>query len=326
MTAPVRLVKKFGFYPCSLHIKAGPVTISPLPDLERIASDVLASDDIEKNWIYAPPQQVHHFMKGEVRIRERPYTTRVFGLPKTHLIEHAAATSEDQLDFHLWALSFFVGMRLTATEAGFLDATPVKPGRLVDFILLRSSPVRAVELAENFWKTNRDKPRCAELFAAAVHALFLSQNPQSLQFEKFVPLYMAIDACYRLTVKLHPLLQRPSTHPKRIEWMCDRFEIGCPGWADPDAPDGAEVASIRNDTLVASIRNDTLHEALFMDAPLGFAVHGVSTNQSHILAQNLPLEMKALVCRLLVALIGGSDADYVRSPVNTRQRHGLDLN
>ena len=315
MTAPVWLVKEFGFYPCSLHIEAGPVTISPLPDLERIASDVLASDGIEKNWIYAPPQQVHHFMSGEVR--ERPYTTRVFGLPKTHLIEHAAATGEEHLDFHLWALSFFVGMRLTATEAGFLDATPVKPGRLVDFVLLRSSPVRAVELAENFWKTNRDKPRCAKRFAAAVHALFLSQNPQSLQFEKFVPLYMAIDACYKLTVELYPLLQRPRTHSERIAWMCDQFEIECPGWADPDAPDGAKVASIRNDTL---------HEALFMDAPLGFAVHGVSTNQSHILAQNLPLEMKALVCRLLVALIGGSDADYVRSPVNTRQRHGLDLN
>ena len=308
MTAPVRPSKEFGFYPCSLHIKAGPVTISPLPDLERIANDVLASDDIEKNWIYAPPQQVHHFMSGEVR--ERPYTTRVFGLPETHLIEHAAATSEDHLDFHLWALSFFVGMRLTATKAGFLDSTPIRPGRLVDFVLLRSSPVRAVELAENFWKTNRDKPRCAKLFAAAVHALFLSQNPQSLQFEKFVLLYMAIDACYALTVALHPPLQRPGTHAKRIAWMCDQFEIGCPSWADPD---GAEVAWIRNNTL---------HEALFMDAPLGFAVHGVSTNQS----QNLPLQMKALVCRLLVALIGGGDADYVRSPVNTRQRHGLDLN
>ena len=244
----MRLVKEFGFYPYSLHIKAGPVTISPLPDLKRIASDVLASDGIEKNWIYAPPEQVHHFMKGEVRTRECPYTTRVFGLPKTHLIEHAAATSEDHLDFHLWALSFFVGMRLTATEAGFLDATPVTPGRLVDFFLLPSSLVRTVELAEHFWKTNRDKPRCAKRFAAAVHALFLSQNPQSLQFEQFVQLYMAIDACYALTVALH----RPQKHPKhadRIAWMCSQFRFEPPAWADPTAPGGSEVAAIRNDTL-----------------------------------------------------------------------------
>ena len=48
-------------------------------------------------------------------------------------------------------------------------------------------------------------------------------------------------------------------------------------------------------------------------------IHGVGTNQ------NLTLEIEALICRLLVALLGGVHADYVRSPVNTRQRYGLDL-
>ena len=41
------LKKEFGFYPQPLQIKAGPVTVSPLPDLERTASDVLASDGVE---------------------------------------------------------------------------------------------------------------------------------------------------------------------------------------------------------------------------------------------------------------------------------------
>lgn len=298
---------EFGFYPAPLQIEAGPVTISPLPDLDRIASRVRACSRIEKNWYYAPPQQRRDFPSGEVR--ECPYTTRVFRLPKTHRIKHAAATNEEHLDFHLWALSFFVGMRLTATEAGFLDATPVKPGKLVDFVLLRSSLVRAVELAEMFWMETRDKPCCAKRFEAAVHALFLSQNPQSLQFEKFVQLYMAIDACYRLSVDLYGLRDR-IPHHKRIELMCKSFGIQCPGWADPNAP---------GESKVAGIRNNALHEALFMDAPLGFAVHGGDTNL------NLLLEMRALVCRLLVALIGFSGVNYVRSPVNTRQRHGLDL-
>ena len=308
MTTTVQPVE-FGFYPDPLQIEAGPVTISPLPDLEQIASSVRDSSDIENNWIYAPPQQVRHFPSGEVR--ERPYTTRVFGLPKTHRIEHAEAMNEEHLDFHLWVLSFFVGMRLTATEAGFLDATPVKPGKLVDFVLLRSSPDRAVELAEKFWTKTRKKPCCAKRFEAAIHALFMSQYPQSLQFEKFVLLYMAIDACYKLAVELYGLPKR-RPHYERIELMCNKFKIKCPGWAasDPNTPSGSTVADIRNDTL---------HEALFMDAPLGFAVRRGGTNQ------NLPLEMQALVCRLLVALIGGSGADYVRSPVNTRQRYGLDL-
>lgn len=306
MTDTVRLVKEFGFYPHPLQIEARPVMIGPLPDLQQITSDVLASGGIEKGWIYAPLQRV-----------ECPYATRVFGLPKTHSIEHVEATSEDHIEFHIWALSFFVGMRLTATEAGFLDATPLKPHRLVDFIPYNSSLTRAVQLAEDFWMANRHKPYHAKRFVAAVHALFLSQYPQSLQFERFVLLYMAIDACFRLTHSLHKSSKYIIKHADRIAWMCDQFGIECPGWADPANSDGSEIASIRNDTL---------HEALFMGAPLGFAVHGVSTNQSHTLGQNLPLEMRALVCRLLVALIGGNDAAYIRSPVNDRQRRGLDLN
>ena len=301
MTKTVQLGKEFGFYPDPLLIEAGPVTISPLPDLERNVSDVRASSCIENDWYYAP-QQGRHFPSDEVRVR--PYTTRMFGLPKTHRIEHTAVTNEEHLDFHLWVLSFFVGMRLTAaaTENAFLDATPVKPGKLVDFVLC-SSFDRAAELAEAFWKRicDNDKPLCAKRFEAAVHALFLSQNPQSLQFEKFVLLYMAIDACYKLTVELHGV--RAHKHEERIESMCKQFGIQCPVWAN----------------TVASIRNNTLHEALYMDAPLGFEVHGDDTNL------NLPLEMRALVCRLLVALIGFSGINYVRSPVNTRQRLGLDL-
>ena len=70
---------------------------------------------------------------------------------------------------------------------------------------------------------------------------------------------------------------------------------------------------------VVELRNNAIHEALFMDQPLGFAIHGVGSNQ------NLPLEMSALVYRLVVALFGGEAAPYVRSPVNTRSRYGLTL-
>ena len=294
--------KEFGFYPKPLQIKAGAITVSPLPDLDRIASDVLASDHVEDSWFYAPPQQVRDFMSGNVR--ERAYASRVFGLSKTHLIEFAETTSEEHLNFHLWALSFFVGMRLTATEAGFLDATPLEPYSLVDFVLLGSSLTRAVELAEDFWRRNCAEPRRAQRFGAAVHALFLGQKPQNLGFERFLYFYMAIEACYKLAAARR---QPPKhlSHAKRIGWMCGEFNVVTPAWAE-------KAAAIK----VPAIRNATLHEALFMDAPLGFAVLESST---------LMLEMRALVCRLLVALIGAAGADYVRSPVNTRQRQGLDL-
>lgn len=298
---------EFGYHPGSLLLRAGPVAVEPLPNLAETVSNVETGEGIEKDWIYAPPQQVRDF--GTDSIRTLPYPSRVFGLPKTHAIEHASADSVDHMTFHLWVLSFFTGMRLTSTEAGFVDATPIKPGKLVDFVLFGNSLVKSVELAEAFWLANRTDPQRAQLFGAAVHALFLGQNPIYLQFERFIFLYTAFDACFALANSMRPPATRVS-HAQRVAWMCSLFGMVTPPWADPVSSSGSAVATLRNATV---------HEALFVGQPLGFAVHGVGTNE------NLTLEMKALICRLLVALLGGVHADYVRSPIDTRQRHGLDL-
>jgi hypothetical protein len=159
-----------------------------------------------------------------------------------------------------------------------------------------------------FWVSNRSDPRCARLFGASVHALFLAQNPRLLQFEQFILLYTAFDACFALASLLRVTVR--VSHAARVQWMCNNFGMPTPAWADPAFPAGPEVAALRNATL---------HEALFMGQPLGFALHGIGTNQ------NLMLEMEALVCRFLVALIGGTSSDYIRTPINTRQLHSLTL-
>lgn len=297
---------EFGYHPGPLQLQAGPVTVEPLPTFADAIAELESSEGVVKDWIYAPPQQVRDF--GGV-VKTLPYPSRVFGLPKTHVIEHAAADSADQLTFHVWALSFFTGMRLTATEAGFVDATPLKPGMLVDFALRGKSLLRAVELAEAFWAVNRSEPKRTRLFAAAVHALFLGQNPRHLQFEKFMLLYMAFDACFALAKSMQPT-KAQVTHRKRVSWMCSLFGMATPAWANSATAAGPAVATLRNATV---------HEALFMDEPLGFGLHGVGTGQ------NLTLEMQALICRFLVALLGGDRADYVQSHINSRQRIGLDL-
>jgi hypothetical protein len=206
-------------------------------------------------------------------------------------------------------LSFFLGMRLTTTEAGFLDATPIKPGKLVDFIISQKNLLKAVELADAFWLAHRNEPARAKRFIAAVHALFVAQYPQNLQFERFIYLYTALDACYALAESIRQPVKKPS-HSDRVAWMCNLFGMAVPAWALSLPSGKAEIAVLRNTTL---------HEALFMDEPLGFAVHGVGSNQ------NLLLEIECLISRLLVALIGGGATIYVQSPVNTRMMHSLDL-
>jgi hypothetical protein len=201
-------------------------------------------------------------------------------------------------------------MRLTTTEAGFLDATPIVPGRLTDFILSRADLPKAAALAEEFWLSHQSEPAHGKRFAAAVHALFLEQCPLYLQFEQFIYLYAALDACYALTAASIGSPRMKPSHSDRIAWMCDLFDIPIPDWALKREGRRAEVADLRNPAT---------HEALFMGEPFGFAIHGVGLNK------NLPLEMKCLLCRLLVALIGGHKSNYVKSVVNTRMPYLLGL-
>lgn len=295
---------EFGYFPKPLDISSGPITVCPLADLAMAVADIEGDDQTKGDWIYAPPQLVYNLGGG---VRQYPYSARIFGLPKTHTITHKSSDGPDHLTFHLWTLSFFTGMRLTATERGFVDATPIKPGKLVDFVMLGGGLVDALALTEAFWTKHRSTPERARWIVAAVHALFLAQNPRHLQFEGFIFLYMALDACFALAKAVRKPVGSVR-HADRVKWMCDAFGMSTPAWADPAS--GAEVATLRNETL---------HEALFMGEPLGFAVHGTGASR------NLPLEMQALVCRLVVALLGAESCEYVRSAVDTRQRCGLNL-
>lgn len=297
---------EFGYCPEALTLNTSSISIRQLPNLAQGVSEVTDSPDVEDNWIYAGVDEVYQMGVG---VRSLPYPRRVFALPKTHEFQHRSADGPEHVAFHIWALSFFLGMRLTTTQAGFVDATPIKPRKLTDFILVNKGLEKSLDVTEAFWQTHRANPERPKLLVAAVHALFLAQYPRALQFEKFMYLYTSLDACYALAASIRPPSGRPS-HAARIEWMCNLFGMPIPVWAD--------TANTRSPEL-SVIRNATFHEALFMGEPLGFALHGIGTNQ------NITLEMEALICRLLVALIGAAGADYVRTEITSRQKHGLSL-
>ncbi len=295
----------FGFYPLPLNLRAGDVHVEPLGGLYDKVTSVQSSSGLEGDWIYAPPQKVHVLGGGT---EDRPYPSRVFGLPKTHRIEHASATSPEQVIFHIWTLSFFQGIRMTSTEAGFLDAANIRPGAMVDFVSLGRADERAIELSEAFWLAHRSKPRSVQLVSAIIHALFLAQTQRLLMFERFTSLYMATDACFALA-KLVSSAKPPATHAKRIEWLCQTFGLVTPTWADTSAT--ATPA-------ITALRNQTFHEALFGDQPLGFAAQDLTA------IHEMMMDLQGLICRLLVALLGGT-SDYIATPLGTRQRHGLEL-
>jgi len=300
---------EFGFFPRRLELAAGDIRISPLPNFAEVQSELLHENDlIDNDWLYAPLQRTRDLFCNGTRLR--PYSSRIFGLPKTHLLTHAHSDDRDQLTFLVWALSLFTGIRLTTEEAGFLDATPITQGKLVDYHIRDTSLVKAIELAEEFWNQNVNHPRRAQRFAAAIHSLFLGQNPQLLQFEQFIYAYTALDACFAIAKEIFPLPREHLPHANRLSWMCNTFGVPVPAWAKPQQSEQAKIATVRNDAL---------HEGLFFDQPFGFAI------QAEGFDTYMPQQMSCLCTRLLIAIIGASDAEYINSTVDSRQMHLLDL-
>ncbi len=166
--------KKFGYLPLPLELEARTndwsIRINTLPDLEEKICEVKSDQygGIYQGQIYSPRAKLYDF--GNRKTYLLPYNARVFSLPKTHTIEHdARETDEKQVDFLVWALSFFLGTRLTTTEAGYVDATPVEQGKLVDFsfhtIQPYPAPRKLLIIANEFWLANDRKT--TDIFCSA---------------------------------------------------------------------------------------------------------------------------------------------------------------
>ena len=307
---------QFGYYPEKLDMDIGDISISTLSNLDESTLNVNNEKDTLNDWVYAPLQQRNDF--GTNQIVTLPYSARVFALPKTHELKHKNSCGSKHLEFLIWTLGFFVGMRLTTAEAGFLDSTPIKKGKLVDFCLLNNSLEKSIKSSERFWQEHKSSEKGISRINGIIHALFMAQNPQSLQFEQVLMLYTALDACYACVKETQKSKERIS-HAKRIAWMCDELKINTPDWgAVPDEED------TKGKSELSIIRNDSIHEALFFNQPLGFSVYGGNDIESQN-SRNVPLEMQALICRILVCLLAGSN-DYTKSNVNTRQIFGLNIN
>lgn len=307
----------FGFYPRPLDINNKHFSIITLPSCEDDVKTVLSDTDIVNDWIYSGRAVVKNFINGAVQ--EMPYNARVFGLPKTHMLTLHNSNNNEELDFIVWCLSFFTGMRLTTTDAGFVDATPIKPGKLIDFLLVGCTLEDAIELAISYMQSERGQPRALKRLAAVIHALFLAQYPHALSFERFQYLYMALDSCFKLlSAKAKEPKKIERVHAKRIEWMCETFSMPIPEWAKMNENEEGKKTS-----QIATARNDTLHEALFFDEPLGFSVYGGNVSGNY--QGSTMLQMQALICRLVVAILGAPTLSYVTSKVDTRGKVSLRL-
>jgi hypothetical protein len=299
----------FGFYPLRLDTDYRDFRIRTRDDFDSSVEAVRSEPFIEGDWIYSPPKKVYAFGTNSTKVL--PYPSRVFGLPKTHNLSHQ---TDDPVRhrFLIWSFGFMVGMRMSDEKAGFLDATPIKPGVTNDIVWFGDSLMIALGLADNFFTANATAPKVELAVRAAMHSYLASDVPTLLDYERFIHLYTAIDACYAARGLVVGRPKKIVRHAERIAYLCEELGLPVPWWDD------------RNSAFVAKERNETLHEGLFFGEPWGFSICG-GKQQNDPKQHMLLLEMQKLTCRILIALLGVQDREYLTSPVSDRQRHRLRL-
>jgi hypothetical protein len=205
---------------------------------------------------------------------------------------------------------------MSSTEAGFLDATPIEPGAMVDIVWIEHGLDKAIAGADAFWSRHVANPKIAKILTGVIHAYFLAQARCLLPFEVY--LYTAFDGCHAVREMIAGRVPHHTRHGDRIRSLCVAFGIvadsagaNVSSWAD--APANVQPA-------VTTVRNNALHEGVFFDEPLGFQGFSDSKLSPHILG-----EMTALVSRFIVALLELPATDYIRSSIKSRQNHGVRL-
>jgi len=294
---------KFGHWPKSWSITAGPIHIEPLPDYLRVVELVDGDDRAAGNWFHPPLTPV--YVPG-VPNEDSPlvYAPRYSLLP-THRLTLPDSDGRTCGELLLAVLGMTEGLRLIPEDWGHFYKTAIRPHTLCDLICSKSDVAHILTNTYDFWTAHPTSEIRQGIFGA-IHWLLFSQSYEH-QFEEFGAQYIVLDACYHVHGLINCLSGLRVKHAVRASYLASHYSIPVPTWASM-GPNGT--------CGLSEIRNAFIHEGRYGDDPIGF---GHPTTYP-----NIVLELKAFNTRLILGMLG-IDCGYVRSPVNSRQMHGLDL-
>lgn len=295
---------QFGFLPKPISVRAGSIEIRPRPDFQSQADLVRHSPQVHEGWFY-PPLAAHTRME-DLGEQSLPYPMRRFELPLTHAVLHRKSTDPKRLHFLIAVVGFLTGFRLLPEGFGHLHRAAVKGGLLGDLVIHPKELEVCIAKADEFWmKSDLSTRRSLE---AVINVLQIAPSyPQD--FEQFTFLYSGLDAVWNLYERRLGLLG--GGHWKRARELCLYLRIPVPYWARKSR---AKMGSKKPESGVSKLRNRLVHEALFGEHPLGYSIP----------EHDILLDIYGLVARALVGVLE-IKCGYVRSPLNTRQQHGLEL-
>jgi hypothetical protein len=291
---------KFGWLKDKSVIETSFVEIAPLADFDNAISEVINSSQHDGTWYYPPiDYKTDSFSPKVVASR--------FELPPTHCIKQKNGSQDlELLNYLVVFYGWLHGLRLNPEGWGYLIKTPIKQGKLVDFIKPSSSELRnLIQKAEVFWKENcedmvykNENVNLANLMMGALNWFSYTQCYGQI-FERLMGQYTVFDTLYRI-VACQNLLKNDVGHIDRFCYVSEKLELVCPSWINE----------------ISGIRNTLIHESKFAEQPIGFAAN---STQGDIL-----LGLIAFNCRAIAALLGAK-GNYTRSSCETQQLHGFDI-
>jgi len=207
---------QFGFLPKPLDVSDSDISVRSTADGRAILAEFESDGRVSDGW--------HEMLVDR------------YELPSTHKIEVHGSQDDDELKFLILVLGFLHGLRLLPEGWGHLHPASVKTGRFNNFILKESEILPCLMLASNFYRENRQTRNVKRLLSA----ITLSHwgQTQSLQFDEFNYLYMAIDACWKIFRAIHPAAVQRSghiKHPQRPRIMCHILGLSLPTVFDPSS-------------------------------------------------------------------------------------------
>lgn len=184
--------------------------------------------------------------------------------------------SEDHGRFMVQCLSFLYGQKLFTLPCEYVDSVRLKRNDLGLFITNKNIENGLIYCNELWNKhSDDDKTKFSTLLKRVfgiIHLLFMSISKKSLQFEQFIYIYMALDACFKhfFDVGLIPENGKEVSHGQRLKIISELIGIGF-------------SQSITEDHF-RHTRNEVFHEGLYLGEPLGYPTKDKEKNL--LFAQN----------------------------------------
>jgi hypothetical protein len=290
------------------------VKILPLSDYDEVIEGIKQSGRVAKNWLYPPLVRADD---PQITLDKRP---EIYSLPylikPTHFLTIPdSPDAKKRGEFLISLLGMLEGLRLIPDEWIYFYRTAVERHTLSDIVCQPKEIEKVLETAQEFWDNN---PKVRRLIFGAIHWFLFSQS-YTHEFERFGGQYTVLDTCFRIHCEMKARTSKKSgnangLHAERPSFLAREYGIPIPPWAIMNGR--------KKQCELSKLRNEFFHEGCYGEGPDGEPIAiGFAYPKFNV---PIDLQLAAFNARLILGIIG-IKCRYVRSKVDTRAMHGLDL-